>query len=359
MKLKKIDVSLILLSIFAVILHFFSRDSNWVEQHYSNGIFLSISNFRCLLFGKLSFSFGDVLYGLAFFALIFFFFRFVIAFFQKKVNLVSFWAALKRICFMCLMVYLMFNVFWGLNYNRLGIASQVDLDLKEYNINELKSLNALLVEKTNLSKKAVVDNHVAYPDDESLFIQTKKAYDTAANQYDFLTYKNAAIKKSIWGWLGNYWGFTGYYNPFTGEAQLNTTVPKFLLPFASCHEVAHQLGYAKEKEANFVSYLVAKKYNDSLFLYSAYLDLFFYANRNLYSQDSVSANRYRELLSDDVKKDIAELVQFNKAHRNFMEPMITKIYDLFLRSNQQPQGMMSYDEVTLYLMAYWRRSGGI
>jgi len=359
MNLKKIDISLILLSIFAVVLHIFSGNSNWIEHHYSNGLFLTISNLRCLLFGELGFSFGDILYGLAFLSLIFYFIRFLIVLFQRKITAIVFLASLKRVLLIILMVYLMFNILWGLNYNRLGIASQIGLDLKKYDNNELKSLNAILVEKTNLSKKAIVDNHIEYPDNKSLFIQTKKAYDAVDDSYNFLTYKNPAIKKSIWGWLGNYWGFTGYYNPFTGEAQLNTTVPKFLLPFAACHEVAHQLGYAKEKEANFVSYLVAKKYNDSLFLYSAYLDLFFYANRNLYLQDSTSANQYRELLSEDVKKDIAELVRFNKTHRNSMEPLITKIYDLFLRSNQQPQGMMSYDEVTLYLMAYWKRSGTI
>ena len=359
MKFQKIDVILILLSVFAILLHFVSKNSNWIEQNYSSGIFLSFSNLRCVVFGKIGFSFGDILYGIAFGVLIFFFIRFLIILFQKKITKTSILPSLKRLILISLMIYLIFNIFWGLNYNRLGIAMQIGLDLKEYDSNELNSLNALLVEKTNLSKKAIVDNRIEYPDNQTLFKQTKSAYDTAAKSYNFLNYSNAAIKNSLWGWLGNYWGFTGYYNPFTGEAQLNTTVPKFLLPFAACHEVAHQLGYAKEKEANFVSYIIAKKYNDSLFLYSAYLDLFFYANRNLYSQDSISAIRYRELLTEDVKKDIAELVRFNKAHRNFMEPIISKIYDLFLRSNQQPQGMMSYDEVTVYLMAYWKKSGTI
>jgi hypothetical protein len=78
----------------------------------------------------------------------------------------------------------------------------------------------------------------------------------------------------LWGWLGNYVGFTGYYNPFTGEAQVNTTVPKFLQPFTASHEVAHQLGYAKEMEANFVGYLAASHSTDTLFRYSVYLDLF-------------------------------------------------------------------------------------
>ncbi len=58
-------------------------------------------------------------------------------------------------------------------------------------------------------------------------------------------------------WLGNYLGFTGYYNPFTGEAQVNTTVPQFLLPNIALHEMGHQIGYAKEDEANFSAYLAA------------------------------------------------------------------------------------------------------
>ena len=149
MKLKKIDISLILLSIFAVLLHFFSGNSNWVEQHYSNGLFLTISNLRCLLFGRLGFSFGDVLYGIVFFTLIFFLIRFLIALFQKKVTLIGFLASIKRFFLLSLVVYLVFNIFWGLNYNRLGIASQIGLDLKEYNSQELKSLNPIYAIELN------------------------------------------------------------------------------------------------------------------------------------------------------------------------------------------------------------------
>ncbi len=47
-------------------------------------------------------------------------------------------------------------------------------------------------------------------------------------------------------------GVTGYLNPFTNEAQVNTTVPAFLQPFMTCHEIAHQLGFAPEEDANFV-----------------------------------------------------------------------------------------------------------
>jgi hypothetical protein len=42
-----------------------------------------------------------------------------------------------------------------------------------------------------------------------------------------------------------------------------------------------------------------------------------------------------------------------------MEPLISNIYDFFLRSNQQPQGMMSYDQVTGYIIAYYKKNGDI
>jgi hypothetical protein len=114
----------------------------------------------------------------------------------------------------------------------------------------------------------------------------------------------------------SYLGYSGYYNPFTGEAQVNTTIPIFLQPFVSCHEIAHQLGYAREDEANFVAYLVAKNSTDQSLKYSAYLDLFIYANRALKEYDSTAAKTIRLKLSVGVEKDIDELKRFNHAHQN-------------------------------------------
>ena len=57
--------------------------------------------------------------------------------------------------------------------------------------------------------------------------------------------------------------FLGYYNPFTGEAQVNTNVPAFVIPFTTCHEMAHQIGYASESEASFVGFLVIRNSNNA------------------------------------------------------------------------------------------------
>lgn len=343
----------------SALLHFLMPGAEFVESRYSLKFYAALSNTQRMITGKISFSIGDVLYGFFFIFLLISFIRFLSDIFKRRITPQLVWEGLKKIIVFSLVIYLVFNIFWGINYNRVGIAGQTGIRLERYDTAALRSLNVLLAEKVNLTKKAVIIRQQNYPDNQSLFARTRMAYGMASATYPFLNYTHASVKSSVWDWLGNYWGFTGYYNPFTGEAQLNTTVPKFLLPFAACHEVAHQLGYAKEREANFVAYLVARHYDDSLFLYSAYLDMFFYANRNLFLQDSISANRCRELLSKDVMKDVEELVAFNRSHRNFMGPVITRVYDLFLRSNHQPKGMMSYDEVTGYLMAYYRRYGTI
>lgn len=188
-----------------------------------------------------------------------------------------------------------------------------------------------------------------------LSAEVQRSYDRAAEIYPFLHISPVSLKSSLWGWLGNYTGFTGYYNPFTGEAQVNTTVPSFLQPFVGCHEVAHQLGYAKENEANFVGFLAARSSANPAVRYSAYLDLFTYANRSLYALDSSTAQLYRRELSEPVRQDTREWIVFNRNHQSVVEPLIRWAYGKYLENNQQPKGIYSYDEVTAYLIGFYRK----
>jgi hypothetical protein len=253
----------------------------------------------------------------------------------------------------------LFNGFWGINYNRKGIADQLHLKMDKYNVDELRNINSLLIEKVNITKQQLINEKATTLSNSALFAQTKDAYGLIDSTYPFLQYKNKSIKPSLWGWLGNYVGFAGYYNPFTGEAQVNTTIPAFLQPYTACHEAAHQLGYAKEMEANFVGYLAASASKDKRFQYSVYLDLFLYSNRNLYAIDSISAKNNAQQLLPEIKSDLKEWKEFNRRHKNPVEPLIRWMYGKYLEHNQQPQGVFSYDEVTSFLIAYYKKFGKI
>jgi Protein of unknown function (DUF3810) len=345
-----------------VVINLYSQSNYRVENGYSAGFYRSFSNFFRLIFGWIPFSIGDFIYGgIVIYALVKMCQLTKFLFTQKKNNNIG--SLLKKTLFStfvkCCLLYIFFNIFWGINYNRLGIASQLNINVEKFSIEELKNINIILVEKINDSKIVLLKNKTTYPTNSELFLQTKNAYINLSKKYSFLNYKNESIKSSMWGWLGNYTGFLGYYNPFTGEAQINTTVPKFTQPFTACHEVAHQLGYAKEMEANFVGYLAAAASTDTLFRYSVYLDLFTYSNRTLYFADSASALECRKKLLPEVVSDFKERRRFNDAHRSFIEPIISYLYGKFLEQNQQPMGILSYDEVTAFIIAHYKKFGNI
>ncbi len=138
---------------------------------------------------------------------------------------------------------------------------------------------------------------------------------------------------------------------------MNTTVPLFIQPFTTCHEIGHQLGYAKENEANFAGYLSAKSSQDALFRYSVYFDLYSYSRYYLFAQDSVAAEKLDAQLPPGIKADYRELREFVKKYRNPIEAVIDHLYGQYLKANNQPSGKLSYNEVVAWLVAYYKKYG--
>ncbi|MGB5007451.1 MAG: DUF3810 domain-containing protein [Ferruginibacter sp.] len=349
----------LILGAIAVFIHLYSGNSIRVENQYATRIYPAFGRFLRYLFGWLPFSIGDVLYGLLIVWLIWNLLSAIKAVIKKEVTLQRFSAGAGKALRILMITYILFNAFWGINYNRVGIAEQLDVQMDKYSTADLQVMNGLLAEKVNATKKALVNRQEKYPAKKELFKKVADAYRQAEHVYPFLQYRPVSLKPSVWSLVGNYMGFTGYYNPFTGEGQVNTLVPKFLQPFTTCHEVAHQLGYAKEREASFVAYLAASASQDTLLHYSVYLDLFMYSNRNLFETDSLSAREFTHKLLPEVLADLKEWRAFNKKYRNPVEPVFRWIYGVYLKQNQQPQGVLSYDEVTGFMIAYYKKYGKI
>jgi hypothetical protein len=224
---------------------------------------------------------------------------------------------------------------------------------------ELQALLNISIEKLNTLADTALMQRENFEKKRLLFKKGREAYSFAKNEYPFLSYSISSVKPSIFSYLGNYLGYTGYYNPFTGEAQVNTTVPVFAQPFTCTHEIGHQLGYAKEMEANFVGYLAASNSPDIAVRYSLYFDLYVYAIRNLYIRDSTMAKTYAARLPEIAKQDVRALRAFYKKYENPFEPIIRKLYGQYLKANEQPQGILSYDEVLGWIVAYYRKYGTI
>lgn len=331
-----------------------SLHPHWIEIYYSTGAYLTIAGFFRVLFGWLPFSLGDILYTLAAVYLVVRLFKTIRYLIQRRFDLPSLLASLFRTLIIVTAIYISFNLFWGLNYNRLGIAYQLQLEPTEHTKADLEHIVALLTQRVN-STRRMLDSNIRYPGSGEIFTRSTVAYQHAEKNFPFLHYGSKSIKKSLYGTGGNYFGFLGYYNPFTGESQLNLTQPAFLLPYVTCHEMAHQLGYASESEANFVGYLSAVRSPDILFHYSVYFDLFNYANRELFLRDSTQARANYRNLDTLVKKDFAELSAYHKKYKNPLAPVIHQFYDQYLKVNQQDKGIESYNYVVGLLIAYEKK----
>lgn len=155
--------------------------------------------------------------------------------------------------------------------------------------------------------------------------------------------------------LQTYNGTSGYLNPLTGEAQVNDRIPKTGYPTTVCHEMAHQIGWAAENEANFIGYLAALNNNDVYFKYSAYRMAFGYLISELRRHDKNSYKEVIVLVNKGVLKDFKASSEFWEQYQNPIEPLIKKGYSSYLKANKQSKGILSYNYVVDLIISYQKQ----
>lgn len=350
MQKRKIVLTLLLV-LQILFVNYLSNYPAFIEQYYSNGIYPYISSFLRFILGWIPFSFGDILLLVAFIYIIVSVWRFL-----KDKNR-SYKNAFFNIGSKLSILYFVFYLFWGMNYYRVPLYKTMDLTIPtEYNIDKLSLLTEKLLIKTQeihfkLTKNDTIAVQKVFTQRE-LLDKTKYGYNELAKKYPKFRYDNPKVKKSIFSTPMSYMGFSGYLNPLSGEAHVNYNSLDFNIPATASHEVAHQIGYASESEANFIGYLAATHNTDLLFQYSGYLMAMRYALSNISKNDKELYNEFHNRLPIGVKKNLAESYEQWKKYKNPLKPYFHKFYSLYLKANHQEHGMKSYGMMLGLLMAY-------
>lgn len=333
-----------------------ARQPNWVEAQYSTGVYPFIGRFLRSITGIFPFSVGDVLYAFLTIVLIIIVFRFFRQVWRKELTKQLLLKQVGRLVLICCWVYIAFYGIWGLNYYRAGIASQLNLQVdSNYTKTDLEALRCdLVADLSRLRRQISVDSALPMPKGD-LLLQAQAAYQKAEKIYPFLAYSKPAVKKSLFGAWGKYAGYLGYFNPITGEANLRWNVPDVTKPFTICHEMAHQLGYASEDQANFVSYLVCMASDDPYFQYAALLDIYSYLLSELMFKDVegyfLHGRQRLEEMDPLVLHDRKMIRQFFRGEENNVAPVISSIYNQYLLANDQLKGVNSYNDVVAWVFA--------
>lgn len=361
-------ISLGFLLIPAITIFLFSLFSMQVEEHYALVWYPAISNTLRTITKYLPFSMGDILGLLIIISLIVNLFRWVWEGISNKFTVHFIGAGVLHLVKTLLWIYIIFNLIWGLNYSRMGIAYQLNLEPEPYQKLSVTQVTNELMDSLNSCRRQIKDTALPIQEFNAISKEAYKRYQSVSMSYPFLNYRNRSVKQSMFSGMGDFIGFTGYFNPFTGEAQVRSDIPRVMVPFIACHEMAHQLGYASESEASFVGYLAASTSKDPYFKYSLYLELFSYAQSEellLYSKEKdlkgfdslIKFNR--SYLDTLVKKDRKEIRQFFLKRKNNISPAFNSLYDQYLKLNKQSGGIQSYDDVLGWLIAYRKRVGKI
>lgn len=322
----------------------------FVEQFYSNGLYVFLSKLMRYAFGWLPFSVGDLFYTLASICII----RWLILN-RKRIIKDSFnWlldvgAALS-------IAYFAFHMLWAYNYYRQPLYKSLKLE-SEYTTEQLILFTEQLIKKSNglhhqLAELDTLKVELPYTKPE-IFNKVKDGYKTLSEIYPHLNYKPKSIKKSIYSTPLIYMGFSGYLNPFTNEAQVSRLIPTYKFPTTACHEAAHQLGYAAENEANFIGSLAAIHNDDVYFKYSGYTFALRYCLAELFKRDPEVYTKILETVNKGIIKNYKEVQGFWMSYENPLEPIFEKTFDRFLKVNNQSAGMKSYSYVVALLVNYY------
>ncbi|MBL7726714.1 MAG: DUF3810 domain-containing protein [Dinghuibacter sp.] len=346
----------LLLAIFVLVMRLISASNSETEWRYANGMYPHISRVLRWCTGWLPISFGDIIYSLFGIYILYKTAMFIKKLFRKQVTRTYLLLGFRKMLVFFLSVYLLFNALWGLNYRRQGIAWQLELDVQRYSTADLDTVLGIVSQRLHALADSQNGRQALYQR-PFLFAEGANLYRKNTAPYPFMVLEYPSVKRSIFGRIGNYLGFQGYYNPFSGEAQVNTTVPVFMQPNIVCHEMAHQAGYAKENEANFVGYLAGKRSANPCFRYSAYFDLVLYGLLDMQLRDSARARTIAQALPKQVKTDIREWEQFRKKHKNPLEQVVMWFYGQYLKANDMPSGIATYNEVIAWLIAYYKKMG--
>ncbi|MCF6279550.1 MAG: DUF3810 domain-containing protein [Flavobacteriaceae bacterium] len=317
-----------------------------VESYYSKGIYPVISQFFRFIFGWIPFSIGDILYVI----LVFYILKSIVKIIRKKrINFIKILASIS-------VIYFCFHFFWGFNYYREPLHKTLAINELKYSTKELESFTNQLIDKVNHLQLLITQNDtikVVLPfSKKEIYQKVENGYSNLSESYPQFTYKTKSIKNSLISLPLTYMGFSGYLNPFTGEAQVNNLNPAVSYAATACHEVAHQLGYAAENEANFIGFLSAINNEDIYFQYSGYYMALRYALNDLYRHDKEKYKIALKKINNGILKNMQESQDFWNSYENPLEVYFKNIFNLFLKVNKQPKGIKSYNGMVGMLINY-------
>lgn len=255
-------------------------------------------------------------------------------------------------------VYFIFVIFCGINYYRYEFSYYSGLEIREYSKSDLINLCEILINDANetrskLNKTYGGTSEIFNDDYYKMTKRAEKSFDNISEQYEVLKGDYLAPKAVFFSKAMSHFQITGMFFPFTFEANVNVDIPAYQLPSTMLHELTHLRGFMREEEANFVSYIACINSGFDDFAYSGTMLALSYSMNDLYEEDPEAYERLCSFYSDDVKNDLMQSANYWRQFDTIAVKISDRVNDIYLKSNNQKNGVKSYGSMVDLLLAYY------
>lgn len=323
-----------------------------VERYYStssNKLMIQALN---AISGNFPFSLAEPLY---YFLVIYFIY--LAAVFIYKIAKGGAVNQLTKIITYLMILYSLYILLWGGNYNRFTIDKIMGFQEVKYDKHDLYNLCDQLITKANSLRNNVKE------DDKGVMRLDggyKSAFKRLGKGYAVLSEKIPELK----GYYSNpkpvalskYMSYTriiGMYMPYTGEANVDVDIANYDIPDTAAHEMAHQRGFSREDEANYISYLACINNPDKDIEYSGVMLAMTMCMNQLADADHAGFKQLVQKYSPGVRRDLTASNKYWDKYNTLVDKTVSKINDSYLKSNGQNDGELSYGRmVQLLLLQY-------
>lgn len=251
---------------------------------------------------------------------------------------------------------------YGLNNHAGPLAEDIRLNVADYYETELARATTYFRDQANKLSVEVPRDTMGdpeYPTFEELADMAGEGFDVLVydRSYSVFAGSRAPVKKLNWAEMYSSMRILGVTMPLTGEAAVNPLIPVVYMPYTMCHEMAHRMCVAKERDANLAAYLACINHPDPVFQYSGYFAAFKTCYDALLSVGTSTAqNAADEIyagLNDLIKSDFADYNNFfilyeDKAASN----AASSVNDTYIKVSGDESGVNSYGEVCDLLVSW-------
>jgi hypothetical protein len=245
-------------------------------------------------------------------------------------------------------VYLVFLLFWGMNYRRVPLDRKLDFNQARVTQEAARRLGDHAVRSLNATYESAQGPGTDGPTLEAAFASAQRMLGAMGSP------ALGVPKRSLLELYFRKAAIDGMTDPWFLEIIVNPDALRFERPFVVAHEWAHLAGYAHEAEANFVGWLACLE-GSPLAQYSGWMAIYENVSASLPRPERATLAAQ---LDPGPRRDLDSIVARYSRSSPIVRNTARDVYDTYLRANRVTEGIASYTGVIRLIVGAGMEDGG-